>query len=55
MALKVDQIGILFFRDIAALEFAANRAGRTAKVFSNGSDGAQVSAHGHDDGALLGN
>ena len=54
LALCVCQIGIVDAGAGGALDFAADRAGRTAKALSNGSGGAQVGAHGHDDGALLG-
>ena len=54
MTLCMGQIGIIDATAAGTFEFTADRAGRTAKAFSNGSGGAQVGAHGHDDGALLG-
>ena len=54
MTLRMGQVGIVDAAAAGAFEFAADRAGRTAKAFSNGSGRAQVGAHGHDDGALLG-
>ena len=54
MAFRMGQVGIVDATAAGAFEFAADRAGRTAKAFSNGSGGAQVGAHGHDNGALLG-
>lgn len=47
-------VGIVDASAGGAFDLAANRAGRTTKAFGNGSNGAQVVAHGHDDGALLG-
>ena len=54
MTLCMGQVGIVDAAATGAFEFAADRTGRTAKAFSNGSGGAQVGAHGHDNGALLG-
>ena len=54
MALCMSKVGIVDAAAAGAFEFTTNRAGRTAKAFCNGSGGAQVGAHCHDDGALLG-
>ena len=54
LALRMCQVCIVDAGAAGALEFAADGAGRTAKTFSNGSGGAKVGAHGHDNGALLG-
>lgn len=54
LALQMRLVGIVDAGTSGALDFAANRAGRTAKTSSNGPNGAQVVAHGHDDCALLG-
>ena len=46
-------VGIIHAGGVCALEFAADRAGRTAKAFSNGSDAALIVAHEHDDRTVL--
>lgn len=38
---------------VSALELTINRAGGTAKAFSNGPDRAQIISQDHDDGTLL--
>lgn len=40
--------------DSGVCDFVADRAGRMAKMVSNGSIGVQIIAHGHDGYALLG-
>jgi len=37
-----------------AFDLVADRPSKTKKAFSNGTDGEQDIAHGHDDCALLG-
>jgi hypothetical protein len=54
LTLQVRQIGIVDAVFAAAFDLAPDRAGRTKEAFSNGPDRAQVIAHGHDDGAFLG-
>ena len=45
-------IGIIYAGDICAFELATDRAGRTAKELSNGSDAALVGAYKHNDRAV---
>lgn len=54
VALNMGNVGVVDAAACRALDLAADRAGRTAKAFSNRSDGARIVAHGHDNGALLG-
>jgi hypothetical protein len=51
--LHLSMVGIIHAHGAGALELAADRASRTAKAFSNGSDAALVVAHEHDDRTVL--
>lgn len=50
---KCARLASLRAHPATTFEFAADRARVAAKAFSNGTDGAQIRAHGHDNGALL--
>lgn len=50
----MGKVGIVDATAASGFEFAADRAGRTAKAFNNRSGGALIGAHDHDDCALLG-
>ncbi len=54
LALQMRPVSIVDAGASGAFDFAADRARRTTKAFSNGPNGTQVIAHSHDDCALLG-